>query len=56
MTKAIDRAFVSLGVDAQDLSDFRGRSVIYAGLVMMGIASTALAASIVLNLMSSGSL
>ena len=50
MTATFDRAFVALGVDAQDLMTVKGRSAIYFGLIGMAMASATLVAGICSNL------
>lgn len=49
MTAAFDRLFVILGVDARELADVKGRSAIYAGLVVIAAVSSALVFGIVEN-------
>lgn len=50
MTNAFDRFFVTIGVDAQELADVKGRSAIYAGLVVFALTSSALVFGIAQNL------
>lgn len=50
MTRSFDRAFVAMGVDAEDLSRVRGRTVIYVGLTLMAAGTLALVAGILTNL------
>ncbi|WP_158548656.1 hypothetical protein [Parvularcula marina] len=52
MTRTFDRAFVAMGVDAKDLTAMRGRSVIYAGLIMMAAGALLLGAAIISNIAS----
>lgn len=50
MTALFDRAFVALGVDAQDLTSVKGRSSIYLGLMAMVVTSATLVGGIFSNL------
>lgn len=50
MTRTFDRAFVAMGVNADDLSRVRGRKIIYLGLSLMVLGTLALGAAIVSNL------
>lgn len=50
MTAIFDRAFVALGVDAQDLMSVKGRSSIYFGLMAMVVTSATLVGGIFTNL------
>ena len=54
MTSGFDRAFIAMGVDADELSHVRGRSILYAGLTIMALAGLGLIAGIVLNFSQSG--
>lgn len=52
MTATFDRAFIALGVDAHDLTSVKGRSAIYAGLMVMAVAGVTLLGGICSNLAS----
>lgn len=51
MTALFDRAFVALGVDAQELTGVKGRSALYLGLVALAAANTVLLGGICRNLL-----
>lgn len=50
MTALFDRAFIALGVDAGELTDVRGRSAIYLGLIGMTVAAATLVGGICVNI------
>ena len=50
MTKVIDGFWIELGVSKRELLAIKGRSALYAGLVMIAGASVVLAAGIIANL------
>lgn len=56
MTAIFDRAFVAIGVDAQDLTSLKGRSAIYVGLMGMAVASLTLVGGICTNLVTGAAL
>lgn len=50
MTKVMDQFWIGLGVEKRELLAIKGRSALYAGLVMIAGTSVMLTAGIVLNL------